>query len=119
MQDPVVYVVDDEMAMRDSLKQLLEGEQYRVQTFPDAETFLEQHDANQLAVLLLDIKMPGMSGLELQELLAEKLPHLPIIMITGHGNVPMSVRSMRNGAIDFIEKPFRAQKLISRRVRDV
>ncbi|GAB4481164.1 MAG: oxygen response regulator transcription factor FixJ [Burkholderiaceae bacterium] len=102
----VVYVVDDDEAVRDSLQWLLEASAYRVATFDSAEAFLASFDPNAIACLILDVRMPGMSGLELQdELLARKL-NLPIIFITGHGDVPMAVSTMKKGAVDFIEKPF-------------
>ncbi len=102
----VVYVVDDDEAVRDSLQWLLEASAYRVATFDSAEAFLAGFDPKAIACLILDVRMPGMSGLELQdELLARKL-NLPIIFITGHGDVPMAVSTMKKGAVDFIEKPF-------------
>jgi RNA polymerase sigma factor (sigma-70 family) len=102
----VVYVVDDDEAVRDSLQWLLEASSYRVATYESAEAFLAGFDPNAIACLILDVRMPGMSGLELQdELLARKL-NLPIIFITGHGDVPMAVSTMKKGAVDFIEKPF-------------
>jgi RNA polymerase sigma factor (sigma-70 family) len=102
----VVYVVDDDEAVRDSLQWLLEASSYRVATYDSAEAFLAGFDPNAIACLILDVRMPGMSGLELQdELLARKL-NLPIIFITGHGDVPMAVSTMKKGAVDFIEKPF-------------
>jgi RNA polymerase sigma factor (sigma-70 family) len=102
----VVYVVDDDEAVRDSLQWLLEASSYRVETYDSAEAFLAGFDPNAIACLILDVRMPGMSGLELQdELLARKLA-LPIIFITGHGDVPMAVSTMKKGAVDFIEKPF-------------
>ncbi|GIL06740.1 response regulator transcription factor [Betaproteobacteria bacterium PRO7] len=102
----VVYVVDDDEAVRDSLQWLLEASSYRVATYDSAEAFLAGFDPDAIACLILDVRMPGMSGLELQdELLARKL-NLPIIFITGHGDVPMAVSTMKKGAVDFIEKPF-------------
>ncbi|MBX7228156.1 MAG: response regulator [Burkholderiaceae bacterium] len=102
----LIYVVDDDEAVRDSLAWLLEGIGHRVQVFENAEKFLERCDLNAVAVLILDIRMPGMTGLELQEVLAAKGSTLPIIFITGHGDVPMAVKAMKLGAADFIEKPF-------------
>ncbi len=102
----VVYVVDDDEAVRDSLQWLLEASSYRVETYDSAEAFLAGFDPQAIACLILDVRMPGMSGLELQdELLARRLA-LPIIFITGHGDVPMAVSTMKKGAVDFIEKPF-------------
>ncbi|MFC3146644.1 response regulator transcription factor [Piscinibacterium candidicorallinum] len=102
----MVYVVDDDEAVRDSLAWLLEGAGYRVQAFDSAESFLDRFDANRVSVLVLDIRMPGMTGLELQEVLTQRGALVPIIFITGHGDVPMAVQAMKLGAADFLEKPF-------------
>ena len=102
----VVYVVDDDDAVRDSLQWLLEASRYRVICFDSAEKFLAGYDPAALAVAILDVRMPGMSGLELQEELIARKASLPIIFITGHGDVPMAVSTMKKGAVDFIEKPF-------------
>jgi two-component system, LuxR family, response regulator TtrR len=102
----VVYVVDDDEAVRDSLAWLLEASGYRVVGFSSAEAFLERYDPLAVGVLILDIRMPGMTGLELQEVLHQRGSLLPIIFITGHGDVPMAVKAMKLGAADFIEKPF-------------
>ncbi len=107
----VVYVVDDDEAVRDSLQWLLEGASYKVQTFDSAEGFLAGFDPRAIACLVLDVRMPGMSGLELQEELLNRKVELPIIFITGHGDVPMAVSTMKKGAADFIEKPFDQAKL--------
>jgi two-component system response regulator TtrR len=102
----VVYVIDDDDAVRDSLQWLLEANRYRVIGFDSAEKFLADHDPEAIAVAIIDVRMPGMSGLELQdELLARKVTY-PVIFITGHGDVPMAVSTMKKGAVDFIEKPF-------------
>jgi FixJ family two-component response regulator len=101
-----VFIVDDDEAVRDSLRWLLEANGYRVRAYASAEIFLDEYDANQVGVLIADVRMPGMSGLELQEqLIARKAP-LPIVFITGHGDVPMAVSTMKKGAVDFLEKPF-------------
>ncbi|MEI2417565.1 response regulator transcription factor [Orrella sp. JC864] len=106
-----VYIVDDDEAVRDSLRWLLEANGYRVRAYASAETFLAEYDADQVGVLIADVRMPGMSGLELQEqLLARKAP-LPIVFITGHGDVPMAVSTMKKGAVDFLEKPFNESDL--------
>jgi two-component system response regulator TtrR len=102
----VVYVVDDDDAVRDSLQWLLEASGYRVFGFESAEKFLADYDPAAIAVAVLDVRMPGMSGLELQEELIARKALLPIIFITGHGDVPMAVNTMKKGAVDFIEKPF-------------
>jgi two-component system response regulator TtrR len=102
----VVYVVDDDDAVRDSLQWLLEASRYRVLGFDSAEKFLAEFDPAAIAVAILDVRMPGMSGLELQEELIARKAALPIIFITGHADVPMAVNTMKKGAVDFIEKPF-------------
>ncbi|MDQ3446353.1 MAG: response regulator [Pseudomonadota bacterium] len=102
----VVYVVDDDDAVRDSVQWLLEASHYRVIGFDSAEEFLAKHDPAAIAVAIFDVRMPGMSGLELQEQLITRKSRLPIIFITGHGDVPMAVSTMKKGAVDFIEKPF-------------
>ncbi len=101
----LVYVVDDDEAVRDSLQFLLEPA-YRVKTFDSAEAFLQGYDAKAFACLILDVRMPGMSGLQLQEELLARGSHLPVVFVTGHGDVPMAVATMKKGAADFIEKPF-------------
>ena len=101
----LVYVVDDDEAVRDSLQFLLEPP-YRVQTFASAEDFLAGYDPQAIACLILDVRMPGASGLQLQEELLARGSHLPVVFITGHGDVPMAVTTMKKGAADFIEKPF-------------
>jgi len=108
MQDVlgVVYVVDDDDAVRDSLQWLLEASRYRVIGFESAEKFLAEHDPEAIAVAIIDVRMPGMSGLQLQDELIARKASYPIIFITGHGDVPMAVSTMKKGAVDFIEKPF-------------
>ncbi|MBD3893201.1 response regulator transcription factor [Hydrogenophaga sp.] len=107
-----VYVVDDDEAVRDSLQWLLEGKEYRVRCFESAEAFLSRYDPREVACLLADIRMTGMSGLALQERLIERHSPLPIVFITGHGDVPMAVDSMKKGALDFIQKPFQEATLL-------
>lgn len=107
-----VYVVDDDEAVRDSLQWLLEGQDYRVRTFESAEAFLSRYEAREVACLIADIRMDGMSGMELQERLLERQSPLPIVFITGHGDVPMAVESMKKGALDFIQKPFDEAQLL-------
>jgi FixJ family two-component response regulator len=108
-----VFVVDDDEAVRDSLQWLLEGKDYRVKCYDSAETFLARFDQREVACLICDIRMDGMSGLELQDKLIERKSPLPIAFITGHGDVPMAVETMKKGAIDFIEKPFKEDALVS------
>ena len=101
-----VYVVDDDEAVRDSLQWLLEGNDYRVRCFESAESFLARFDPREVACLIVDVRMPGMNGLELQDELLHRGCSMPLVFITGHGDVPMAVDTMKKGAIDFIEKPF-------------
>ena len=108
-----VYVVDDDEAVRDSLQWLLEGKDYRVRCFDSAETFLSRYDAREVACLIVDIRMGGMSGLELQDKLIERKSPLPVVFITGHGDVPMAVDTMKKGAMDFIQKPFKEAELVA------
>ena len=108
-----VYVVDDDEAVRDSLQWLLEGKDYRVRCFESAESFLSRYDAREVACLIVDIRMGGMTGLELQSRLLESRSPLPIVFITGHGDVPMAVDTMKKGAMDFIQKPFKEDQLVS------
>jgi len=112
--EATVFVVDDDAAMRESLRFLVESVGLDVETFERAEDFLARYDPELPGCLILDVRMPEVSGLELQERLAEYGSGLPIIMVTGYGDVPMAVRAMRNGAVDFIEKPFSDQHLIDR-----
>ncbi len=101
-----VFIVDDDEAVRDSLRWLLEANGYRVRAYDSAEAFLAAYDPAVVGVLIVDVRMPGMSGLELQEhLLARQIP-LPTVFITGHGDVPMAVSTIKKGAVDFLEKPF-------------
>ncbi|MBU3739592.1 MAG: response regulator transcription factor [Rhodoferax sp.] len=108
-----VYVVDDDEAVRDSLQWLLEGKDYRVRCFDSAESFLSRYDAREVACLIVDVRMGGMTGLELQNRLIETGSPLPIVFITGHGDVPMAVDSMKKGAMDFIQKPFKEDELVT------
>jgi FixJ family two-component response regulator len=101
-----VYVVDDDEAVRDSIRWLLEASDYRVELYDSGESFIAKYDPNAIAVLLLDVRMNGMSGLEVQEHLIARKADLPIIFITGHGDVAMAVNALKKGAVDFIEKPF-------------
>ena len=106
-----VFIVDDDEAMRDSLTWLLEGNGYQVRSFNSAEQFLSAYDTGSVACLILDVRMPGMSGPELQERMIAENIDIPIVFITGHGDVPMAVSTMKKGAIDFIEKPFDESEL--------
>jgi FixJ family two-component response regulator len=110
----VVYVVDDDEAVRDSLKLLLESVDLQCQTYASATEFLENHDPDQHSCLVADVRMPGMSGIDLQDELNRQASTIPILFITGHGDVPMAVDAMKSGALDFIQKPFRDQDLLDR-----
>ncbi|NLJ27961.1 MAG: response regulator transcription factor [Deltaproteobacteria bacterium] len=111
-QRSVVYVVDDDPSVLKSLERLLRSEGYDVKTFTSALDFLDFQHPDVPGCLVLDVKMPELGGLELQERLAEKEIAFPIIFITGHGTVPMSVRAMKAGAVDFLEKPFLDKDLL-------
>ncbi len=107
-----VFVVDDDQAMRNSLKWLIESVGVPVESFASADEFLAQFQAGRPGCMVLDVRMPGMSGLELLEHLAQKGLRIPAVIITGHGDVPMAVRAMKSGAVDFIEKPFNDEALL-------
>ncbi len=107
-----VFVVDDDQAMRNSLKWLIESVGLKVKTYASADEFINDYYPGRAGCLLLDVRMPGMSGLELQEQFVEQQIKIPIIIITGHGDVPMAVRAMKAGAVDFIEKPFNDELLL-------
>ncbi len=109
---PTVFVVDDDEAMRESLTWLIESVGLNVETFSSADDFLKFYYPGRPGCLLLDVRMPGMSGLELQGHLQKQQVKVPVIIITGHGDVPMAVRAMKAGAIDFIEKPFNDEQLL-------
>jgi RNA polymerase sigma factor (sigma-70 family) len=108
----IIFVVDDDTSVRNAVKRLIRSLGFTVETFDSAQTFLKHEPHDGPACLVLDIRMPGTSGIQLQEQLADAGVQIPIIFITGHGNIPMSVKAMKAGAVDFIEKPFEDQKLI-------
>jgi len=107
-----VFVVDDDDDVRDSLRALLESEDYAVVDFSSARRFLEQEPMPSLGCLIVDIRMPDMDGLELQAELSKRGNGLPVIVVTGHGDVPLAVRAMKMGALDFIEKPYSDEFLL-------
>jgi two-component system response regulator FixJ len=107
-----VFVVDDDKEVRDALQLLMESVGLQVETFGSAQEYLDQFDGERPGCLVLDIRMPGMSGLELQARLAAESVHPPIVIITGHGDVPMAVRAVQAGAVDFVQKPFNDQSLL-------
>jgi FixJ family two-component response regulator len=111
---PVVYVVDDDDGMRRAVSALLGTVDYKAATFSRASEFLAAYRNDQPGCLILDVRMPEMSGLELQQKLARDGVLLPIILMTGHGDVPMAVQAMKEGAFDFLQKPFRDQDLLDR-----
>lgn len=117
LKEPTVFIVDDDQAVRDSLCWLIEAAGLSVKAFNSAQEFLAIYDPQWAGCLVLDVRLPGMSGLELQRELAQRQVMLPIIIITGHGDVSTAVRAMKAGAIDFIEKPF-SDDLLIHRVRD-
>ncbi|WP_407278245.1 response regulator transcription factor [Aromatoleum evansii] len=108
-----IYVIDDDEALRDSLVWLLESSGYRVQAWESAESFLRDYLPTMTGCVVLDVRMPGMSGLELFEELKRRHFTLPVIFITGHGDVPMAVSAVKKGAVDFIEKPFSERDMLS------
>jgi RNA polymerase sigma factor (sigma-70 family) len=109
---PTVFIVDDDPAMRQSLRWLTESVGLQVETFDTAEAFLDTYSPERPGCLVLDVRMPGMSGLDLQTTLVERNVSIPVIIVTGHGEVQSAVRAMKNGAVNFIEKPFSDQDLL-------
>ena len=112
--EPTVFVVDDDAAVRQSFEWLVGSVGLRTETFASAQAFLDAFDPARPGCLVLDVRMPGMSGLELQERLAADGVTLPVIMVSGYGDVPTAVRVMKQGAVDFIEKPFSDQAMLDR-----
>ena len=111
---PIVYLVDDNQSVRKALTLALRRKGFKVMAFESAKKFLEAYTNNRPSCLVLDVKMPGVSGLELQDILVKKENKIPIIFITGHGDVPTSVKAFKAGAIDFLEKPFNYNELAKR-----
>lgn len=114
MAEPTVFIVDDDQAVARSLRWLIESVRLKVETFSSAQEFLDDYESSKPGCLVLDVRMPGMSGLDLQERLAAQRIQVPIIFITGHGDVQMAVRAVQSGAFDFVEKPFNDQDLLDR-----
>lgn len=102
----IVYIIDDDAAVLDSVRWLLDGHDYEVACFDSAEAFLAAYDPQRISCLLVDVRMTGMSGLELQEHLCQSSSPPPLAFVTAHGDIPMAVESMKKGALDFIQKPF-------------
>ena len=114
VNEPTVFVIDNDQAVREGLSHLIKSVGLNVETFSSAQEFLSAFETARSGCLVLDVRMPGMSGLELQETLHRRKVKIPIIMISGHGDVPMAVQTVKMGAVDFIEKPFRDQVLLDR-----
>ena len=112
--EPTVFVVDDDQAVRRFLQGLIASVGLRVRAYPSAQEFLDAYESGPPGCLLLDIRMPGMSGLELQRELADRNIGLPVIFLTGHGDVPVAVNVMKAGAFDFVQKPFDTELLLDR-----
>jgi FixJ family two-component response regulator len=112
MSEAIVFVIDDDESIRDALKSLIRSVGLSVETFASAHDFLQRQRPDIPGCLILDVRMPGLSGLDLQRDLTDANIHLPIIFITGHGDIPMSVRAMKAGAVEFLTKPFRDQDLL-------
>jgi len=110
--DAIIFVVDDDVSIRDALESLIRSAGFRVETFASAREFLARGRANVPSCLVLDVRLPGLSGLGLQKRMAEVNLEVPIIFITGHGDVPTSVRAMKAGALEFLTKPFADQDLL-------
>ena len=110
--DPIVFVVDDDASVRDAIKKLIASVGLRVETFESAREFLSRKRPEAPGCLVLDVRLPDLGGLEFQRALAEANIHIPIIFITGHADVPMTVRAMKAGAVEFLTKPFRGQELL-------
>jgi two-component system, LuxR family, response regulator FixJ len=112
--EPHIFVIDDDRAVRESLGMLLKSMGQRARLFDSAQAFLDQYTPEMSGCIVLDIRMPGMSGVELHQRLKAMRCTIPVIFVTGHGDVPMAVEAMHSGAFDFIQKPFRDQELLDR-----
>jgi FixJ family two-component response regulator len=110
--DPIVFIVDDDLSVRRSTERLIRSAGFKVLTFTSAREFLANQRPQGPACLVLDVRMPGLSGMDLQRELTQSGIHIPIIFITGHGDIPMSVRAMKAGAVEFLTKPFRSRSLL-------
>jgi FixJ family two-component response regulator len=111
-QAAIVFVVDDDESVRKAMESLIRSVGLRVETFASAQEFLESRRPDMPGCLVLDVRLPGLSGLDLQRKMAEANIHTPVIFITGHGDIPMTVRAMKAGAVEFLTKPFRDQDLL-------
>ncbi len=110
---PIVFVVDDDVSVRESLELLIRSEGWRVETFISAQEFLNHPRASIPSCLVLDVSLPGLNGLDLQKRIASGRSEMPIIFITGHGNIPMTVQAMKAGAVEFLTKPFKDEALLT------
>jgi len=110
--NPTIFVIDDDASLRKSLSRLLRSAGYTTEAFASAEEFLARDHYGGIGCLLLDVQMPGLSGMDLQKELNKADYHMPIIFITGHGDIPMSVEAMKDGALDFLTKPFHDKELL-------
>ena len=110
---PIVFVVDDDISVRESLELLIENEGWQPETFASAQEFLDRPRALVPSCLILDVSLPGLNGLELQQRVAAERTHMPIIFITGHGDIPTTVRAMKAGAVEFLTKPFSDEVLLN------
>jgi len=108
----IIFVIDDDASIRKSLARLLKSAGHTAEVFASAAEFMQHEHSDEEGCILLDVQLPGLNGLELQEALAKKGSYLPIIFITGHGDIPMSVRAMKAGAVDFLSKPFDDEVLL-------
>jgi FixJ family two-component response regulator len=109
---PLVFIVDDDISVRDSIGLLVQTEGWQVEVFPDASTFLEHEHGRVPSCLILDVNLPGLNGLELQQQISVQRPEMPIIFITGYGDVPTTVQAMKAGAVEFLQKPFAEDVLL-------
>ena len=109
---PTVFIIDDDASVRKGLSRLLRSAGYTVETYPSAEEFLRREHFDGVGCIVLDVQMPGLSGMDLQEELSKADYHMPIIFVTGHGDIPMSVQAMKKGAVDFMTKPFDDKELL-------
>ncbi len=112
--EPTVFIVDDDEALRRSLQWLLESVSLRSEAYASSKEFLDTYDPERPGCLVLDVRMPGISGLDLQEMLTTRGISLPVIIVTGHADVPMAIRALKSGAFEFIEKPYSDQVLLDR-----
>ncbi len=114
MHEPVVYVVDDDQMVRESLEWLLQSVKLPVRLYEQGMAFLEDYTPGTPGCVVLDVRMPGINGMDLHRMLRERDPDIPVIIVTGHADVPMAIRAMKNSAFDFIEKPYNDQHMLER-----